>query len=257
MIDLLAAITNLVSQQKPDKVAALSKLIKQCISSDDTSVLSNWSATSQAKQHLDELVNLWKISSLSPDEIAGMILGASHAYHSAKNEEKTELVWTGPSTPMMSTRRTEQALLEVINSAKETLFLVSFVAYEVPSVTMALNEAVNRGVNVSILMEPAEAQGGQIKEDCFSTMKYAVPNASLYVWSEQSKEEMGGGYRLVHAKCSVADTNLAFITSANLTSAALERNMELGVLISGNNIPNKLFDHLQALISTETIIPYR
>lgn len=257
MVDLLAAITDLVSQQKPDKVAALSKLIKQCMSSEDTSVLSNWSANSQSKQQLDVLVNLWKTSSISSDELAGMILGASHAYHSAKDEEKTELVWTGPSTPMMSTRRTEQALLEVINSAKETLFLVSFVAYEVASVTVAMNEAINRGVTVSILMESAETHGGQIKDDCFNSMEYAVPNASLYVWSEQNKEEMGGGYRLVHAKCSVADADLAFITSANLTGAALERNMELGILISGNNIPRQLHNHLQALISTKIIIPYR
>ena len=34
----------------------------------------------------------------------------------------------------------------------------------------------------------------------------------------------------MHAKAAVADSRVAFLTSANLTEAALERNMELGVL---------------------------
>jgi phosphatidylserine/phosphatidylglycerophosphate/cardiolipin synthase-like enzyme len=37
----------------------------------------------------------------------------------------------------------------------------------------------------------------------------------------------------MHAKAAVADSSTAFLTSANLTEAALERNMELGVLIHG------------------------
>lgn len=257
MNDLLVAITDLVANQTPDKSEALSSLIKQCASSEETSALDNWSSTPQSKQQLKELLKIWKTTLIDPDELAGMITGASYAYHTAKAEEKLELVWTGPSTPMMSTRRTEQALLEVINSSHKTLFLVSFVAYEVASVTKALNEAIERGVDVSILLEPAEVHGGQIKEDCFAMMKYAVPNASLYVWSDKNKEEMGGGYRIVHAKCSIADAKVAFITSANLTGAALERNMELGVLISGNNIPQQLYSHLQSLISTKTLDSYK
>ena len=257
MDDLLSGITDFVSKHKPDNVESLAVLIKQCKSAEDTSNLTSWVVTSQSKQQLSELVQAWKVSTISPEEMAGILVGASYAYHKAKEEEKVELVWTGPPTPMMSTRRTEQALLEVINSATEVLFLVSFVAYEVASITSALNEAINRGVRVSILMEPAEAHGGQIKKDCFSAMGESVPKASLYVWSENSKEKMGGGYRLVHAKCSVADSKLAFITSANLTNAALDRNMELGVLLTGNNIPKKLNDHLHSLVTTKIIIPYK
>lgn len=256
MNDLLESITKLVSKNKPNRVDSLSGLIRKCKDSEDISILSGWANSSQTRQQLNEMVEIWKSSSISSVELAGMIMGANHAYHSAKKEEQVELVWTGPSTPMMSTRRTEQALLEVINSAQNSLFLISFVAYEVASITAALNEAVARGVEVSILMEPAESHGGQIKDDCFSAMKYAVPNATLYVWSHSSKEEMGGGYRIVHAKCSVADSKLAFITSANLTGAALDRNMELGVLISGSSTPKKLYNHINSLVATKAIIPF-
>ena len=40
----------------------------------------------------------------------------------------------------------------------------------------------------------------------------------------------------MHVKAAVADSRVAFLTSANLTEAALERNMELGVLIRGGGL---------------------
>jgi hypothetical protein len=46
----------------------------------------------------------------------------------------------------------------------------------------------------------------------------------------------------------VVDGARAFITSANLTGHALEKNMEVGVLINGGPVPKTLGDHLQALI---------
>ena len=54
-----------------------------------------------------------------------MRLGASYAYHASKSEQDIELVWTGPSSELIATRKTEQALLEVINAAKNKLFLTS------------------------------------------------------------------------------------------------------------------------------------
>ena len=58
----------------------------------------------------------------------------------------------------------------------------------------------------------------------------------------------------VHAKCAVADSKLAFITSANLTTAAMERNMELGMLIRGGSVPQQLRQHLAALVNTKVVI---
>jgi len=57
----------------------------------------------------------------------------------------------------------------------------------------------------------------------------------------------------VHAKCAVSDGKLAFITSANLSTAAMERNMELGVLVRGGHLPDELHRHLNALVATETV----
>lgn len=257
MVELLNAIDSIVANVMPEKIRSLADDIRRCGDAQNVSRLHQWPNNPQLQLHLNRLIESWERTPVSPVELAGMLIGASHAYQTAKAEETNELVWTGPSSALMSTRRTEQALLEVIQSAQESLFLVSFVAFEVSSISQALNSAIQSGVKVSILMEPAESAGGYAKEDCLASMNYAVPGSTLYTWSEENKAEQGGGYRLVHAKCSVADGKVAFITSANLTSAALERNMELGVLIRGNHTPKRLHDHLNSLISTNIIVQYR
>ena len=58
---------------------------------------------------------------------------------------------------------------------------------------------------------------------------------------------------VVHAKCAVADDCIAFITSANLTTAAMEKNVELGVLIRGGDLPVRLEQHLRSLVVSEIL----
>ncbi|MCP6302749.1 phospholipase, partial [Klebsiella pneumoniae] len=76
-----------------------------------------------------------------------------------------ELVWTGPTTPFVSARRTEQALLQVISTAERTLFITSFVAYDVSTIVKALNAANERGVMISILLELSQKKGGSLNFD--------------------------------------------------------------------------------------------
>jgi phosphatidylserine/phosphatidylglycerophosphate/cardiolipin synthase-like enzyme len=43
------------------------------------------------------------------------------------------------------------------------------------------------------------------------------------------------------------------VTSANLSDAAMERNMELGVLLRGGQVPGLLERHLAALVTTKQL----
>jgi cardiolipin synthase A/B len=54
----------------------------------------------------------------------------------------------------------------------------------------------------------------------------------------------------MHAKAAVADSRVAFLTSANLTEAALERNMEFGVLIRGGVLPASIDRVIDALLES-------
>ena len=143
-----------------------------------------------------------------------MLFGASFAYTKAQKEQDIELVWTGPPSELVATRKTEQALLQVINAARKRLFLISFVAYDITSIIAALTEAVGRGVDVSILLESSDQHGGGVSIDAIGKMKSVLPTARIYYWGEKPEAFEGGK---VHAKVAVADGAICFISSANLT----------------------------------------
>lgn len=185
----------------------------------------------------------------SGGEVASAFRTASRVSRNMRDEARAELVWSGPDTKIVPVRRTEQVILEMIRSATERLLFVSFVAYNIESLLEALREAMERGVQVSFLLEDPEA--GHIKGDPMGLIKGALPKAKVYRWSPESRLDHGNGS--VHAKCVLADGRAVFITSANLTNAAMERNMELGIKITGGAIPDQLQAHFGAMVATRMI----
>ncbi len=252
MDKLLDAIAEVVWVVSPDKVQAIASRIRRTDTSRASSTLSGVVGTPAATELVDQLINAWRATTVSADELASMLLAAGHVFTKAANQQSTELVWTGPTTPFVSARRTEQALLQVINFAEQSLFITSFVAYDVSAIVKALNTANDRGVVISMLLELSQEHGGSITFDAIGKMKALTPAAKLYAWRDKPVPFSEG---CVHAKVAVADGGMCFITSANLTGHAMEKNMEAGVLISGGNIPRLLADHLRSLVDTKLISP--
>jgi len=249
---LLEAVTAVVSLVSPEKVCALAGRIREIEDGRANVSLSDVVVTPVARDVVDRLVEAWRATSVGAGELASMLLAASHAFERVSKEQAIELVWTGPTTPFVSARRTEQALLQVIGAAKQALFVTSFVAYDVSTIVKALNDASTRGVNISMLLESSQDHGGSITFDVIGKMRTLVPSAKLYAWRERAAPFADGR---VHAKVVVADGAVCFITSANLTGHAMDRNMEAGVLITGGQIPKLLHEHLQALVDTRTVSP--
>ncbi|MDP1757789.1 MAG: DISARM system phospholipase D-like protein DrmC [Pseudohongiella sp.] len=250
MEKLLDAIAELARQVSPEKVQAIASRVRRTEAHKAAAELAGVVGTPLASGAVEQLTEAWRATTVTADELASMLLAASHIFAKAAAEQSTELVWTGPTTPYVSARRTEQALLQVINAAKMSLFMTSFVAYNVSAIVKALNEASNRGVLISMLLELSQGHGGNITFDALGKMKALVPAAHLYAWRDKTESFSGGS---VHAKVAVADTSICFITSANLTGYAMEKNMEAGVLIKGGPIPRMLAEHLRLLVETEVI----
>lgn len=252
METLLDAVAAVVSQLPPEKVRAIANRIRRADPDKAASVLADMLNTPAANVIVDRLVDAWRAQEVSPEELGLMLLAAGHVFTQAMNRQSTELVWTGPTTPIVSARRTEQALLQVINAAEHTLFMTSFVAYDVSTIVKALNAAADRRVTVSILLELSQEHGGSINFDVIGKMRTLVPEAHLYAWREKAAAFSEGR---VHAKVAVADGKTCFITSANLTGYAMDLNMEAGVLITGGHIPGLLDEHLRALVVLNVIVP--
>ena len=252
MEELLESISAVVTLIPTEKVEAIATCIRQTEASHAMTTLSSLVGTPVATTTVEQLVIAWQKNSIRADELSSMLLAASHVFNKTVSKQTTELVWTGPTTPFVSARRTEQVLLQLIDSARNSLFITSYVAYGVSSIVNALNSATARSVEIVMLLESSQDHGGSINIDVIGKMRNLVPDARLYAWHDQGDKFIDGR---VHAKVAVADGKSCFITSANLTGYAMEKNMEAGVLISGGNIPQLLGEHLHALISTRVIVP--
>jgi phosphatidylserine/phosphatidylglycerophosphate/cardiolipin synthase-like enzyme len=59
---------------------------------------------------------------------------------------------------------------------------------------------------------------------------------------------------MMHAKCAVADEDILFVSSANLTEFALTINMEMGILIRDGYMPGMVVRHFEALVQEGTLV---
>lgn len=250
MSELLHAIREFVSNTPPAKVEQLAGLLRSSDDTEPSKLVDGWMSTAISKQRWTRILEQSVTAGTSNRELAGLLLGASFAHNSASADQAIELVWTGPSSELVATRKTEQALLQIIKSARIKLFLTSFVAYDVAAILQSLEDALSRGVTVSILLEASEMDGGGISIDVIGRMREALPNAKIFSWKDKADAYAGGK---VHAKVAVADEHICFVSSANLTGHAMEKNMEAGVLISGGTTPRSLHRHLEALVKTRVI----
>jgi len=181
--------------------------------------------------------------------VAVGVRSAARAANAEREVQRLELVWTGPTVTGVPIRHTYAVLVQVIDAARQRLTLVSFAAYTTAVVTNALRAAASRGVEVRLVLD-----GGTHAQLAFATLGAEV---QLLTWPPTLLPDHDVGHASLHAKCAVSDTNVAFVTSANLTSHALDRNMELGVLITGGEAPTRLAEHFDGLIATEVIVPWK
>lgn len=243
----LDAAISISASARPDRVAHLAEKVRNADPQSASSQSLGWGTAAKSQQLVGELIDAWRASDISAEEAAGILIGTSGMYAHSAATQSVELVWTGPSSQIVPTRKTEQVLLQVIRGAKDKLFLTSFVAYKVSTIVSALKAAVDGGVKVSVLLESSDEHGGGISVDSIGKMRELLPGARVLHWAKKGGKFNDGK---VHAKVAVADGHECFLSSANLTGHAMEKNMEAGVLISGGAIPRSLHEHLDALVIT-------
>jgi len=249
---VIASIVEFVRDLSPNKIKALAnRFSEEPIPMIDNSK-SELIGSKDAREDLERLLGLCRARGVSGEVLAGMLMASRAATDRVLRDQSTEFVWTGPTTRFVATRRTEQVMLDLIKNAENDLFMVSFVAYDVEPIMNGLRSAVQRGVEVSILLEAAEDEGGTVNHDGIAMMRDKIPSVTLYAWKNQATDFEGGR---VHAKIAVADGKAAFLTSANLTGYAMQKNIEAGLLVSGGMLPHQIMSHLRALIDTKILVP--
>lgn len=203
-----------------------------------------------------QLCDIWESTSsnVTGEALALALRGCAGTAHSIRGAQTVELAWTGPETAI-PLRKTREALRDLTTNAQRSLILVSFSAYRDDDITAQLADAASRGVELILILETtADSRGGLGREarDAFDAL---ADKADFYSWP--AAQRAVGASSLMHVKAAVADQSSALIGSANLSAAAMDRNMELGVLVVGDPLPRLLERHIRLLIAEDHVRPIR
>lgn len=136
------------------------------------------------------------------------------------NATDIRAVWSGP-TFAGDGDHTTAAVAHLIDRANEDVFASTFSATPDSEFVKALWRAIARGVHTTLLVD-SELNGGQTAE----MLRAKLTGARF--WTFKAPD---GQYARQHSKVVIVDSRSALVTSANLSTAAAERNLEAGVLV--------------------------
>jgi len=141
------------------------------------------------RERVGEFVDFWQAHApgASAKSVSLALLAAAQAEEYHRQRQQVELVWTGPDSRLIPLRRTDQALLQLINEARETLHIVSFAVYKVKAIAQALVRAAQRGVSIAIYLETPEASEGRIAFDTIGPWvrrSYNMPTSTSGPWRD-------------------------------------------------------------------------
>lgn len=253
----LDAIVKLARDLPGDTIEALAAAVAGATDPKQAARLASSVVTAPAaRERVRALLGLWT-EGISGASVALALRSASRMDKHHRTRQHIELVWTGPVPPGTSFRRSDQVLIEMVREAKRRITIVSFATYRVPVVHAELLAAAKRGVEVVFIVESANESEGRVNIDPLHAIGSELAElVRVYVWPREKRPtDENGNFGLLHAKCAIADAERLLVSSANFTAAALGKNMELGVLIEGGEVPGVVEGHWEGLVRQGTLRP--
>ena len=182
----------------------------------------------------------------------------------ASRRSPVDLVWSGPEVSGLHARDTRRVYEEVLGSAERSLWASTFVffdgqkAFDVLArrmeavsaleVTLMLNIQRKRGDTTA-----AEQLVRRFADRLWSTEWPGSTRPRVFYDPRSLDPDYPSG--VLHAKAVVADDEAVFVTSANLTEAALDRNIEVGLLVRDRALAASLSSHFGGLIERGLLKP--
>lgn len=184
-------------------------------------------------------------SRVEPLFLAGALAAAAEAQRE-RQRSSVEVVWTGPRAESAGGRLTLAVVTDLIAQARRDLLLVSYAAHTDPHLNSALEAAAERGVAVTLLLERHEDNP---RYQPWGTA-FAGLAATRLAWPA-ARRPAGAS---MHAKLLVVDDEIALVGSANLTSRAMESNLECGLLVRGHTAARTIRAHVAHLHATGELL---
>ena len=208
-------------------------------------------ADGMAPHHIARLLNL-----LAEEREAAQVIA-----------DRVELVWSGLDLETSTTRDTEVVVHQLFREAKLSVLVASYAVDKGKKAESLFGHLAERMdnepdlevrffLNVHRKSHKDETPESVVLREFADGFRNEIwPGERLpAVFHDPRSLALGGATRAcLHAKCIVIDEERAFITSANFTEAAQERNIEAGVLIADASLARALKAQFDTLVDREAL----
>ncbi|WP_420618554.1 DISARM system phospholipase D-like protein DrmC [Candidatus Poriferisocius sp.] len=175
-----------------------------------------------------------------------------------------DLVWSGPEVLGLHARDTSRVYEELLRNAQLSVWISTYAYFDGPRAFADLAHRLETmaDLRVALLLNIQRTRGDTTDPEHlvrrFADRFWGTdwPGATRPdVYYDPRSLELDGPTGVLHAKALVVDDESVFITSANLTEAAFDRNIELGLLTRDRRLAASITTHFQTLIDTKLLRP--
>ena len=215
-------------------------------------------------EHQDALLQVlreWERIGVAP--AAGAVWLRSLA-RAAERAPAPDFVWTGPEVAGLHARDTRRVYDELVGAARRSIWVCSYAFFDGPRAFATLAERLdaNPQLEVTLLLNIERRRGDTSAAESlvrrFADRFWGAAwpgGARPRVYYDPRSVADDGPAGVLHAKTVVADGEAVFVTSANLTEAAFDRNIELGLLVRDRTLAETAALHFRTLIERGLLRP--
>jgi len=182
----------------------------------------------------------------------------------AARSPRPDLVWSGPEVPGVHARDTRRVYEELLGAAQRSVWACTYVFFDGAKAFEVLARRMEAipDLRVVLLLNIQRRRGDtsiandlvrRFADRFWSTDWPGTSRPSVYFDPRSLDPE--GPRGVLHAKAVVTDDESVFITSANMTEAALDRNIEIGMLMRDRALAASVISHFRALIDGRLLSP--
>jgi len=173
-------------------------------------------------------------------------------------------VWSGPEVAGLHARDTRRVYEQLLGSAARSAWVATYAFFDGPRAFEVLARRMDDApdVAVTLLLNVQRRRGDTTGADRlvrrfadrFWTEEWPGATRPRVFYDPRSLDPAGGA-GVLHAKAVVVDDEAVFVTSANLTAAALDRNIEIGLLVRDRTLAATVTRHFTTLIEGALLLP--
>lgn len=214
------------------------------------------SVASEVAAELQELHD----SGMSASGVAqGLDLVAGSVALRPRVDDVIDLVTTGPEVGGVTNRDTVVVVRELFAKAEQSILVAGYAVHQGQKIFRALADRMAERSDLRVrLFLDIQRRAGDTSASSELLMRFAhrfrtaqwpigSPMPDVF-YDPRSLDAAPGKPVALHAKCIVVDNQHVFVSSANLTEAAQQRNIEVGLLVHSPLVAERLQRFFQSLI---------